>query len=395
MEQGKVFDRICYIDLTLYFEKYWTYIIFTGIISLRISVGGGCVKSMDVIEECLGVYPKWVDNRQRKRKFEDLSGQKYGRLTVLYRTDDEVMSNGNKTPRYACVCECGDFVGTRATALRSGHTSSCMRCNRRESLIGVNLEDLTGQKFNRWLVLERAESVLEPRGRYSTVWKCECECGTIRNVRASALKGNITHSCGCYKYEQLSVERDLVGSSFGLWTVLEKSQSDYISPTNGRWYHAWICECECGTVRRVVEQSLVSNKTTSCGCTTEPSLEVYTREFLQELNIEFQKHKTFEGLRGTGNGLLSYDFAVYGESGNIFCLIECQGKQHYEPSEFFGGFDQFKIQLEHDSRKRLYAETMNIPLLEINYRMDTFEDVSMTIKSFLIDISDFKTNSII
>lgn len=60
-----------------------------------------------------------------------------------------------------------------------------------------------------------------------------------------------------------------------------------------------------------------------------------------------------------------------------------------------GGFDQFKIQLEHDSRKRLYAETINIPLLEVNYRMDTFEDVSMIIKSFLIDISDFKTNSII
>lgn len=350
---------------------------------------------MVVIEDCMGVYPKWVDNRQRKRKFEDLSGRMFGRLTVLYRTDDEVMSNGNKTPRYACVCECGVFVRTRATSLRSGHTSSCMKCNRSESMVGSNLEDLTGQKFNRWLVLERAKSALEPSGRYATVWKCQCECGTIRNVRANALKGNVTYSCGCYKYDQLSVERDLVGESFGLWTVIEKSSENWISPTNGRWYHTWICECECGTVRNVVEQSLITNKTTSCGCTTEPSLEVFTREFLQESDIDFEKHKTFESLRGTGNGLLSYDFVVYDEFGSVFCLIECQGKQHYEPAEFFGGLEQFEIQQEHDKRKRLYTESMNIPLLEIDYRMDTFDDVSMKIEQFFKNISDIKTNIII
>lgn len=345
--------------------------------------------------ECLKIYPKWVDNRQRKRKFNDLSGQQFGRLTVLYRSTDEVMSNGNKTPRYACRCECGNYVLVRATNLKRGHTSSCKVCNRSESNIGKNLEDLTGQRFHRWTVLERAESILEPRGRYATVWTCRCDCGTVRNVRASALKGNLTYSCGCYKHEQLSVKRDLVGKTFGLWTVLEKSKDHYISPTNGRWYYTWICECKCGTVRPVTEQSLVANKTTSCGCTTEPSLEAFTREYLQEADIVFDRHKTFEGLRGVGGGLLSYDFALYDDHSNVVCLIECQGKQHFAPFEFFGGVPQFKIQQEHDRRKREHAKRLNIPLLEIDYRMTTYDDVASKLDEFLKTIILTEDTSVI
>lgn len=344
---------------------------------------------MDVIEKCIMVYPKWVDTRQRKRRFEDLSGRNFGRLTVLYRSDDEIMSNGNKSPRYACVCECGAFTLTRATALNGGHTSSCTSCNRSESLVGKNLEDLTGQKFNRWLVLERAESVLDPRGKYATVWRCQCDCGVIREIRAGSLKGNTTNSCGCYKYDRLSVNRDLVGETFGLWSVLEKSPDNYISPTNGRWYHTWICKCECGTVRPVTEQSLISNKTTSCGCTTEPALEVFTREYLEESNMDFERQMTFEGLRGVGNGLLSYDFAVYDDAG-ILCLIECQGKQHFAPFDFFGGEEQFEVQIEHDRRKREFARNMNIPLLEVDYNVTTFDQASDKLNLFFNNIIGIK-----
>lgn len=333
-----------------------------------------------------GKYEVWVDTRQRKRKYNDLSGLTFGRLTVLYRSTDEIMSNNNTTPRYACKCECGDEILVRSTALKSGHTSSCSRCNRRESLVGKNLENLTGQKFHRWTVIRRAESVLEPRGKLATVWKCRCDCGVERDVRASSLKGNLTYSCGCYKHEQLSVKRDLVGQTFGLWDVLEKSDELFISPTNGRWYYTWLCKCECGTIRNVVEQALISNKSASCGCTMEPSLEAFTREYLDESDISFSRQKTFHDLRGVGNGLLSYDFAIYDEFENIICLIECQGKQHFEPSEFFGGEPQFQVQLEHDRLKRKKAHDLKIPLLEVDYRSKTYKSVFVIIDDFLKSI---------
>jgi hypothetical protein len=48
-------------------------------------------------------------------------------------------------------------------------------------------------------------------------------------------------------------------------------------------------------------------------------------------------------------------------------LIEYQGEQHEYPIKLFGGEKQFKIQQEHDKRKREYAEFHGIQLLEIWY----------------------------
>ena len=66
---------------------------------------------------------------------------------------------------------------------------------------------------------------------------------------------------------------------------------------------------------------------------------------------------------GVNGKKLSYDF--YLPQYNL--LIEFQGEQHEQPIEHFGGEEQFKIQQEHDRRKREYAKLHNINLLEIWY----------------------------
>lgn len=75
--------------------------------------------------------------------------------------------------------------------------------------------------------------------------------------------------------------------------------------------------------------------------------------------------KTFEGLIGIGNGLLSYDFYLL-EPFNL--LIEYQGQQH---EKYYKGFHKnkkdFERQIEHDKRKREYAQQNGIKLLEIWY----------------------------
>ena len=54
------------------------------------------------------------------------------------------------------------------------------------------LIDLTGQKFNRWRVIERVEN----RGK-TPYWLCQCECGTIKEVRGKSLRHGYSKSCGC------------------------------------------------------------------------------------------------------------------------------------------------------------------------------------------------------
>lgn len=79
--------------------------------------------------------------------------------------------------------------------------------------------------------------------------------------------------------------------------------------------------------------------------------------------ILYTAQKKFPDLFGIGGGQLSYDFFIP----HYNLLIECQGEQHFEPVEYFGGIDKFKKQQEHDQRKREYAQNHNINLLEIRY----------------------------
>lgn len=57
-------------------------------------------------------------------------------------------------------------------------------------------ENLTGRRFNRLLVIEKA---ITASGH--TAWKCQCDCGTIKNITSGALRCGGTTSCGCYLRE--------------------------------------------------------------------------------------------------------------------------------------------------------------------------------------------------
>lgn len=54
--------------------------------------------------------------------------------------------------------------------------------------------------------------------------------------------------------------QDLSGTRFGRWLVLS------LSPDRKGGKRTWLCVCECGTERSVVERSLKSGVSTSCGC---------------------------------------------------------------------------------------------------------------------------------
>ena len=53
-------------------------------------------------------------------KLIDLTGQKFGRLTVLERT-----TSTNKNVKWLCVCDCGKITSVFGVDLKSGKTKSC------------------------------------------------------------------------------------------------------------------------------------------------------------------------------------------------------------------------------------------------------------------------------
>lgn len=62
-------------------------------------------------------------------------------------------------------------------------------------------KDLTGQKFGRLTVVERAEDYVSPKGYKASRWLCQCDCGNEVIVRKSDLISQRTLSCGCYGKE--------------------------------------------------------------------------------------------------------------------------------------------------------------------------------------------------
>jgi hypothetical protein len=93
----------------------------------------------------------------------------------------------------------------------------------------------------------------------------------------------------------------------------------------------------------------------------------------KEKYIYYIPQKEFKGLVGLGNGNLSYDFYLP----NYNLLIEYQGQQHekYIPG-FHSSEREFQKQVEHDKRKREYAQINNINLLKIwYYDFDNIEEI--------------------
>ena len=118
-------------------------------------------------------------------KFKDLTGQKFGRLTVIER----VGISKNRSTMWRCKCDCGSFCVVSIRDLKSGNTRSCGCLSRENSL---KFKNLTGLRFGKLTVVERAEN----KGS-QTCWRCKCDCGNVCVVAGGKLTSKHTKSCGC------------------------------------------------------------------------------------------------------------------------------------------------------------------------------------------------------
>ncbi len=71
------------------------------------------------------------------------------------------------------------------------------------------LIDMTGQRFGRWTVLEKAGNT--PRG--GAMWQAVCDCGAARAVLGQDLRKGKSVSCGCHKAEVTGRRRRTHGQS--------------------------------------------------------------------------------------------------------------------------------------------------------------------------------------
>ena len=62
-----------------------------------------------------------MSREKQKTRLIDLSGKRFGKLTVIERSG----TDRNKRPLWKCLCDCGIRVNVLATNLRTKNTTSC------------------------------------------------------------------------------------------------------------------------------------------------------------------------------------------------------------------------------------------------------------------------------
>ena len=378
------------------------------------------------------------------RRLDDLTGKRFGRLTVKFRADDYIQPNGNKLPVWHCVCDCGNELDVRSPNLRYGDTNSC-GCLSRDLASQRRLIDLTGQVFGRLTVLSRAANYISPTGNSSPMWNCICSCGNKVTVLGGNLRQGKSLSCGCLANEMVSLRslEDLSGRKFGQLTVLSRAK-DRVAKS-GTHSVMWRCKCECGKTTVASGSALRDGRQTSCGCSHKKAIQwidgtsfesladmckalsvdyVRTTQrirdgwsleeavkapknlslgeyrisaILDDLSIHHVDNMSIKKLLVNELGYsekqyeqfidtyvfnmkksnlniskqrvarFRFDFSLI-RNNDLFAFIECDGEQHFQfVYEFFKTLGTFLDRCVCDRTKTVLAECNGIPLLRIRY----------------------------
>lgn len=113
----------------------------------------------------------------------DLTGQKFGRLTVLE------YSHFNHSACWKCLCDCGNIKTVRSDSLRNYTTTTCGCYQKTYKKI-----KMVGKRFGKLVVLK--ESYIDKHGQ--AFWECRCDCGVIKIINGGELRRCNVKSCGCH-----------------------------------------------------------------------------------------------------------------------------------------------------------------------------------------------------
>lgn len=299
--------------------------------------------------------------------FQDLTGQKFGLLTVQYRVDDYIKPNGNRVSKWHCICDCGGEKDITSNGLKKKSATPSCGCLTHKSRVEKNRDSFLGKKFNRLVIIEELFDIRPTKAR------CQCDCGNVVVVsRADVVSGH-TQSCGCLQKEKASDVniKDWTGvvSDYGVKFLKQEHMND-----KGQWL--WRCQCGvCGDEFIALPAKINSGHTTSCGCAIKSSAERYIASVLSELNIDFLEQYSFKDCRCTYP--LKFDFVVFQNNIPLYA-IEYDGKQHFQPIEWFGGVDGFIKTQQRDLIKNEYCLKHNISLLRLPYTLNN-QEIKQTI----------------
>lgn len=269
----------------------------------------------------------------------DLTGKVFGLWTVLEQSPERDAS-GNIM--WKCQCQCGTIRNVSGQSLRKGK-STCCGCVKQK----LN-NDMLGKKFGMLTVIEKTS---ERSSNGSIKWKCLCDCGNycVRSTVDLHRKDRI-QNCGCYN-KTTALDLSIIGKKFGKLTVLQ-----YIGKSTYK------CQCECGNIKNIRRDSLITKNTLSCGCINYSIGEKNIQNILKENSLSFIAQYTQPSLYKK-----KFDFAII-QNDKPVRLIEFDGQQHFNDLKgLWNSKESLQDIQKRDKQKNQWAKQHNIPLVRIPY----------------------------
>lgn len=283
---------------------------------------------------------------------KDKSGHRRGKFLCPYEHEDGL-------PHYF---ECNIY------SVKSGRTRSCGCAKDKSKRKKKSLEE----KVKQDNVLNKTFGRLTPieplyvNEHGSVIYKCKCSCSddAYKETTATCLKHNLVTSCGCLRKEASQKsqkimseknKKQLAGEKSGTWTA--------IAPTGKQEKNGsviWLCRCENGHYNSISSTNWGRIKTCRLCKNDSISLgESVVQTVLDELNIEYQKEKSFTDCYYKKP--LRFDFYLPDHN----TCIEYDGIQHFQRTTF--SHDNFEDRKKRDKIKEEYCKQKGIKLIRIPY----------------------------
>lgn len=305
----------------------------------------------------------------------DLTGSKFGRLTVVSRAKDLISPTGDKFVMWNCRCDCGRETVVYGGNLKRGKSLSC-GCLNKEVVSRLCLDDLTGRTFGKLRVINRAENRVSGTGNQSVMWLCRCECGKTVSVSAAALKEGRQRTCGCSHKKAIQW---IDGTSYDSIKDLCKSLNvDYITVTQ-RLRSEWSLEEAVKAPRNLsLGEYRIGSVLDNMGIQHIDNISIkrllvdrlgYDRNRYEEFLSNYITNLATDGIviskaRITG---FRFDFSLI-QNRDLFAFIECDGLQHFQfVFTFFKTLAVFFDRCICDKTKNVISECNGIPLLRIRF----------------------------
>lgn len=198
------------------------------------------------------------------------------------------------------------------------------------------MKDLTNQQFGRLIA---RETVHKESGK-GIVWRCECSCGGVKEVRAAYLLNGHTRSCGCIVAERKR-KQDIAGRR---WGRLVAVRFMYVKNNKA----CWLFQCDCGKEKVIAASDVKHSGTRSCGC--------LANEHVSNLNKQDITAEKFGRLTAV------YPTMDHDESGSIIwvCLCNCGKEVKYSVNQLRSGRIHSCGCLYRETRKECYKNRRDL-----------------------------------